>query len=302
MNTQATYESIQSLPADSPAYGLKTRPLEAHQRCAVGLNDPAWGWRIALGYHRAQEPLPASIRDPHTRRAYHYLQGNRDYQMALARGIRELPDYATLRNALQGFLCARDISLEDIALQLGLELAVVKLYEGLFFNVRNREHSYGLNAIFPQTRLGAVGEAEMGYSEPDLTLMRVGRDYGWKEVARLAGLRPVEDADESPEKMLADFEKTTAANARMLARAGHLNRKDSSGIRHGKSLMLRAKKAAEIKEASDPDLRLGLGSFGMRASLTEHVRLIADYQTQYQQALQRAAAMAKPDPGPAAEH
>ena len=101
----------------------------------------------------------------------------------------------------------------------------------------------------------------------------------------------MEDADESTETMLADVEKTMAANARMLARAGHLNRKDSPGVRHGKSLMLRAKKEAEINHINDADSRLGLGSFGMKAPVLEHFRRITDTDTQYRLALLREEVM-----------
>ena len=123
--------------------------------------------------------------------------------------------------------------------------------------------------------------------------MRVGRDHGWQAVAQLAGLLTIEDGDESVETMLTDMERTMAANARMLARAGHLNRKDSPGIRHGKSLMLRAKKEAEINLGNDPDSRLGLGSFGMKAPVLEHFRRITDTDSQYRLALQREGAMGK---------
>ena len=88
---------------------------------------------------------------------------------------------------------------------------MVQLYAGLFFAVRNREGTFALNEIFPLTRLGAVREAELDYNEVDLTLMRVGRDYGWQAVAQLAGLLTIEDADESLETMLADMERTMAA-------------------------------------------------------------------------------------------
>ncbi len=291
MNTQATYESIRLLPSNSPAYGPKPSPLVAHQRWAVALNDPCWAWQIAFGYHQSEEALPPSIRDQNVRRAYRYLQGNRDDQMAVAVGLQTSPEYGGTRAVLKGFLCARDISLEGIALQLGLEAAVVKLFAGLFFNVRNREGNFAINTIFPLTRLGVVIEVERGFDDVAQTLMRVGRDYGWKEVARLAGLLTIEDTDESPETMLTDIEKNMAANARMLARAGHLNRKDSAGIRYGRALMLRAKKEAEIQQASDPDSRVGLGSFGMKASVMEHFRRITDPETQYQQALKRQAGM-----------
>ena len=55
---------------------------------------------------------------------------------------------------------------------------MVKLFEALFFNVRNHEYAFAIKTIFPQTRLGAVREAELDYNEVHLMLMRVGRDYG----------------------------------------------------------------------------------------------------------------------------
>jgi hypothetical protein len=57
MNTHAVHESIRLLPADSVAYGPKTRPLETHQRWAKATNDPQWAWRIACGYYESKELL-----------------------------------------------------------------------------------------------------------------------------------------------------------------------------------------------------------------------------------------------------
>jgi len=42
---------------------------------------------------------------------------------------------------------------------------------------------------------------------------------------------------------------------------------------------------------NDPDSRLGLGCFGMKASVLEHFRRISDPDAQYRLALQREAAM-----------
>ena len=99
----------------------------------------------------------------------------------------------------------------------------------------------------------------------------------------------MEDADESSETMLADMEKTMAANARMLARAGHLNRKDSPGIRHGKTLMMRPK--PEAIRPQNGDDQVGLDSFGMKAPVLEHFRRIMDTDTQYRLQLQRQERM-----------
>jgi len=88
--------------------------------------------------------------------------------------------------------------------------------------------------------------------------------------------------------MLADMERMAAANARILARAGHLNRKESLGIRHGKTLMLRPKPEAARPQTDDDTV--GLGSFEMRAPVLEHFRRITDTDTQYRLALVDAGA------------
>ncbi len=201
--------------------------MPAHLRWGEAMNDRQWGWRVAKTHHASGEPLPPSLSDPHIRRAYRYLRGARDDQMAAAHALKESPNCGNLRRVLQGFLCARDISFDGIASLLDLDPEVVRLFEALFFNVRGRSDSLCAGVMFPETRIGAVVEAEMDYHETEMTLMRVGRDYGWKEVARLAGLRTLEDEGESTDDTLAGMERTVAANARMLARAGHLNRKDS---------------------------------------------------------------------------
>jgi hypothetical protein len=298
MNTSAVHETFRLLPADSVAYRCnpplfvrksKNPPMAAHLRWADSMNDRQWGWRVAMTHHASAEPLPPSLRDPHIRRAYRYLQGARDEQMAMAHALKASPECKNMRQVLQGFLCARDISLDGIALQLELEAEVVKLFATLFFNVRERGDGFRASVLFPETRLGAVVEAEKDFDDLERTLMRVGRDHGWREVARMAGLISMEDADESSETMLADMERTVAANARMLALAGHLNRKESPGIRHGKTLMMRPKPEA-VRQQTDDD-KVGLGSFGMRAPVLEHFRRITDTDTQYRLALQRQQLM-----------
>lgn len=298
MNTSAVYESVRLLPSNSvayranpPSFGRKTTnpPLAAHTRWAEATNDPQWAWRIAHGYYLSKEPLPPWISDPNIRRAYHYLRGARDEQMAIVHGIRTSAEYGMARPILQGLLCAKDITLEDIAALLGLETEVVMMFERLFFNVRNRENLYDVNLAFPLTRLGAVVEAEKGYDDPERTLMRVGRDYGWRAVADCAGLILPGDPKESAEAMLADTERAIVANGRLLARVGRLNHPDSPGMRHSKSLMMRAKKEAAIPQTSDD--KLGLGSFGMKFQVLEHFRRMSEEDVRYRIALQHQQVM-----------
>jgi len=301
MNTNAVHETFRLLPAESVAYrcnpplhGRKSEnpPMAAHLRWEA-VNDPQWGWRVAMTHHASREPLPASLRDPSIRRAYRYLEGAHDNQMSMAHALKASPDCRSMRHVLQGFLCARDISLEGIALQLEVEAEVVKLFAALFFSVRKRGDGFRAGVLFPETPIGAVVEAEKDFDDLERTLMRVGRERGGKDVARLAGLRTLEDEGDSTESILADMERTIAANARMLALAGHLNRKDSPGIRHGKTLMMQPKPGALHLQTDDD--KVGLGSFGMKALVLEHFRRIAGPDVQYRLALQRQQMMREQD-------
>jgi len=302
MNTRAVQESVRQLPANSAAYranppifGRKTinPPLAAHTRWAEATNDPQWFWRIAQSYHLSQEPLPAFIHDRNIRRAYHYLRGNPDDQMAIAHAMHSAYEFSCIRQTIRGLLCARDISIEGISTLLGWETEIVRLFEALFFNVRNCESFLGVNQAYPLTRLGSVVENEKGYDDAERTLMRLGRDYGWREVARFAGVLPIEETNESSETALADMERTIVANARMLARAGHLNRPDSPGIRHGKALMMRPKKDTDSPQTADD--KIGLGSLGMKANVLEHFRRISQPDVDYRLHLQRQQIMREQD-------
>src|SRR5262245_8989999 len=104
-------ETFTQLPEDSVAYCCNTPvnggkqknpPMAPHLRWASAMNDRQWGWRVAMTHHASGEPLPPSLRDPSIRRAYRYLQGARDDQMAMAHALKESPEWNNTRQVLQG--------------------------------------------------------------------------------------------------------------------------------------------------------------------------------------------------------
>ena len=106
MNTNSVHETFNLLPADSVAYRrnpessgrkIKNPPMPAHLRWGEAMYNREWGWRVAMTHHASGEPLPPSLRDPHIRRAYRYLQGARDDQMAEAHALKESSNCMTTR-------------------------------------------------------------------------------------------------------------------------------------------------------------------------------------------------------------
>jgi hypothetical protein len=87
-------ETIRQLSPDAPVYrpdpnrrrrrnGMENA-MRTAERWADGMNSPHWGWKIAWTHHRDRQPLPPGIRNPAIRRAYYFLHGQEDENMAVA--------------------------------------------------------------------------------------------------------------------------------------------------------------------------------------------------------------------------
>ncbi len=124
--------------------------------------------------------------------------------------------------------------------------------------------SFLASLAFPQTRLGAIKEAETEAENLELTLMRLGRDYGWQEVARAVGLKAIE-RDNSIDHQLEQFERLTFGNALMIGRAGGLNRR-SQGLQYARTLIATRR---DMQTQRDDDYRRGLGGMSMSRSINE---------------------------------
>ncbi len=197
------------------------------------------------------------------RRAYFYLRGADDEMMAVTLSLWQ-PELQWTRMTLQGLLCARDVSLDGIAHLLEFPRQVVELFATLFFPVRSRGISFLASLAFPQTRLGAIKEAEAEVDNLELTLMRLGRDYGWQEVARAVGLKGIEH-DNSIDNQVEELERLTFGNALMIGRAGGLNRR-SQGLQYARTLIATRR---NMQTQRDDDSRRGLGGMSMSMAINE---------------------------------
>jgi len=272
MNSKQVLHSVRVQSPYSPAYGIepttpgqgrRRRPVPAEKRWAISLSAPAWGFRIACSHFIAGQPLPATIQDRAVRRAYFYLRGAQDEMMAVTLSLWQ-PEMRWTRITLQGLLFARDLTLDGSAHLLELPREVVELFADLFFPIRSRGVSFMASLAFPQTRLGVVTETETDFEKLELTLMQVGRDYGWAAVAQMSGLTPIEN-DKPIDDQVDDLERLTFGNALMLGRTGGLNRR-SEGLQYAKSFIAARRSRAKQK---DDDSRRGLAGMSLGMSINE---------------------------------
>jgi hypothetical protein len=291
MNSSEVRETVRLLPRDAPVYrpdpnrtrrrNAKEDGMRTAERWAEGMTSPNWGWKVALRHFQERKPLPANVQNIPIRRAYYFLRGQEDENMAVAVSLY-LPHSADRRIVLEGFICARDITLTGIAHVLGLEPDVVELYEALFLNVRGRERLHLAAAVFPSTRLLAIRDAERGPRLIGPLMRQTGRDFGWKAVARMAGIIPVAD-DRPAEQQIEELERHIAGNALMLAQAGYLNR-PSTGLQHARSLIARRQ---EREVDMDDDARRGLAGMSLAVSVNESFNRMMQPEIERRLAAQR---------------
>ena len=114
------------------------RPYTLAERFRIALRDPALGWHLALSYADAGLPLPPEISESAIVRADHFLRDpyKRDINVELARGLALLGGMEQ-RDLLRGLLLCRT-NFEEIAQRCEVDVDVVRLFEGLFWNCQHR--------------------------------------------------------------------------------------------------------------------------------------------------------------------
>jgi hypothetical protein len=226
-------------------------------RVQQALRNLEFGWLAAQCFAQRKQQLPPVLDAPGVRRTIYHLLGRPDGAVGKAIALHRVDP--NRENLIKGMLCARDINVRGIATYLSIEAEVLELYGALFFSVQHRlqDRCFMSGIIYPETRLGSIKATEDGWEATQLILQRAGYEHGWRFVAQLAGLEPLETADSNLEKEFGRLEKTILGNARVLADIGHLNRKQSPGIKHARSLLAnRKQKGQQSPRMHDPLLEM----------------------------------------------
>jgi hypothetical protein len=222
------------------------------------LSNPEFGWLAARCFAQRKQQLAPVVDTPTVRRTIYHLLGQPDGAVGKAIALHRVDPNREM--VIKGMLCARDIDGRGIATYLSIEPEVLGMYVDLFFNVPDRlqDRCYMSGIIYPGTRIGSIKATEDGWEATQLILLRAGYEHGWKLVARLAGLEPLQAEDSNLEKEFQRLEKTIIGNARMLADIGHVNRRDSPGIKHARNLLAanRKQKAQQSPQMHDPLLEM----------------------------------------------
>jgi len=123
--------------------------------CAQVIHQPDFGWQFIRFFLNQGIFMPGEVIDSKLRQAYGYLSEPNSY----GNFMPEVMEFTAPENnynqlVLRACLICKDIKMGEIATRFGCDKVVIKTYEKLFFNVRDRfeEQLYLSRLVYPETR------------------------------------------------------------------------------------------------------------------------------------------------------
>jgi hypothetical protein len=280
------------LPEDSRYFAQNGVVGDRPGQLALALNDPKFGWNFLRALKQDGMELPLVIDHLQLQEANGYLRGAYDDAMDESLVLAG-PQNTTMRNLLKALLICRDVTLENIANWMELPLEVVRIFDQLFFNVRDRLHERGYIAqiLYPDgIRINSNTENK------ESLLLRAGSRHGAREVIRLAGIQS-EQGGQSNDELLHDFEHETLLRAKTLVRHGRKEDMGSPVVASAKALVIADKRM----ERDQPQPNSVARAF---EEISEYYPVLEALQRTTQPAVDRMIAIsqqnAEKKPGPSA--
>jgi hypothetical protein len=191
-------------------------------------NDPALGAKFVDSFLELRRPLPESIHESEILRAYAYRRfGNPDPNVAAAFALEKESDKRR-RILIRCLLLRPEYSYDTIGKKMGCSVDSVRLYEKLFWPVRDQDELFIASLVFPQTRRC---ELEEGYAQNETEenlAYRAALRYGMEAVEVLLGFKKNMIMNETTQQMAETLMRDILANAKYLSHLGLLNQ-DSPG-------------------------------------------------------------------------
>ena len=225
------------IPFDSKYYiGLNGQVNSSNKRNIL-MNKFLWSYKdLAFGYHfvklliQTNTKLPAGVKETYLRDAYNYEKFGiiRPKDDSIVHAISlTIPCMRNEEVALQSFLL-KDISFKDISLIMGIPESVIRAYEQLFYNVRDRKKDamYLASVIYPQSRLVELMDSYMKNESMQNLLIRGGYNGNIDDIKYIFGLRCDSGLKETtPSQLAASFEASIMSNGAILANMGLASQK-----------------------------------------------------------------------------
>lgn len=224
-------------------------------------SDLKFGFNFVRSMVQHGRRLPP-ILDPseeHLNRAYYAMHGSRDSLVETAIAIGTQPSEISIKLFLEGCLLwvcgsknkhARDA----VAAEAGIDVETLKMYETLFFNVRDRmaDEKFFCRVLYPQTRLEELAPDYAQTITIDRVVHRAAMKHGIKDLKYMIGSNDIEGVSGHVKEYAEKLEATIMHLGLTLAQNGFAHSNNIPMITAAKALIAAAKAGGQETTDEDP--------------------------------------------------
>jgi hypothetical protein len=216
---------------------------------AEASTDPAFGAKFVDAFAEVRKPLPECIHEFALLRAYAYRRfGTLDPDVEAALEL-EHDLNAVRRTRLRCMLLRHELSYTIIAQQLGVSADSVRIYQALFWPVRDRSEVFTIALVYPESRQCELAPDYAKRETVEHLAYRAAFHHGMEGVDHLLG---VDDSqcNKDMNKLAETLERQILGNGLFLADCGFLNQ-DLPGLKNAISV-LRMTKSKPGRQQQQP--------------------------------------------------
>lgn len=264
-----TFERIQELAQYLPDTSIYFNEILGYTDQITSVNkfvkaykDLQFGYKFIKSLVDADLTLPATVDEEELIDTFQFLKYNA-YKPDVVFAISLThPSNKNIEDAIKAFLIT-DESYDTLQSLTGISKEVLKIYEKLFFNIRDRksEALFIANTVYPDSRMVEIMDNYAKNEDPGKILLRSAYNNGIEDVAYFSGLKVdciANNTNISSPEIAQKLETALMANALYLCRNGFISQKNS-GIGHAKSLLIAAKQGGQADNTQDTE---GAGILG----------------------------------------
>jgi len=241
-------------------------------RLVFCLHDPQVGFRFVQAHIEMGVPMDPTINEESLHLAYNYMKctdtEHQHFMTAYALHMNH-PQSGVLGSLVRAYLICPDISYQKISSDLKVPVAAVRLFEELFFNVRDRmdEPAYIHGVVFPETRMPIMRPGYGDREDPRLIVLRMAYDHGIEPAMAVSGRRSAMTQEHNSSDSALRVEGSIMSTALTQARIGMGS---GAALSHARQ-MISAAKIGGQEQGNDGRIS-GLESVANRHPVSDEIK------------------------------
>lgn len=260
-------------------------------------NDPEFGFRFVQAHVERGVSMDPIFTEESLHLAYNYLTRacteEQEFLTAYAFHMWH-PHGAVLGNLMRAHLICPDISYHQISQTLKVPVAAVRLFEELFFNVRDRmdEPAYINQVVFPETRMPVMRPGYGEQEDPHRIILRLAYDHGIQPAMAVSGQRSAMTQEHNSADSALRVEGAIMSTALIQSRIGMDSNRSLGHARQ----MISASKIGGQEQGNDGRIA-GLESLALRHAVSDEIKAYNNPDTRHRLLTVSFTEVAKTTPG-----